>query len=64
MEEELFELDKKKVGYLEAANKWIQDEMWNHPERRPVDLHDVAAFARAYREGVANGLRQAKGELV
>lgn len=38
----------QKRAYHVAANKWIEDEMWNQRERRPLDLHDVAAFCRGF----------------
>jgi hypothetical protein len=50
---------KEQDGYLAAAEKWIEDEMWNQRERRPPDLHDVSAFCRGYREGVRDGIEQA-----
>jgi hypothetical protein len=58
------EVAESRDGYLIATEKWIEDEMWNQRDRRPPDLHDLAAFARAYREGERDGYRRRAREEI
>lgn len=36
-----------------AADRWMENEMWNHRERgRAADIHDLSAFIRGFSEGM------------